>query len=279
MIVKSITQAVSEANSQRVNAIFSGLTDELRALINTLFGNGEQGAMYVPKPVVSGNQVLYQDAAGTVPVSADGDPVGLMLDLSGNGNHASQSVNADRPVYGTDGTLHWLTFNGVNTFLEVASLDLSMHSSVYLGLSAFRKSQSSRQYAFSFRKEGMGSFAHRISTGSNEYVAQSTGDEIVPELALANNASAQEIRVSGGVANIQSPYVRLRLDGSVVDSNTNSQGVGSYGSGQLAIGDDGNLGGFIDADVYGLAFALPEVSLEAVLEADHYLGKLAGITL
>jgi len=43
----------------------------------SLFSNGEQGAWYDPRP-----QYLYQDAAGTTPVTADGDPVGLMLDKS-----------------------------------------------------------------------------------------------------------------------------------------------------------------------------------------------------
>jgi len=57
-------------------------TDPLRALIAQLFGNGEQGAMYVPQPTLLGQQALYHDAAGTLPVTADGDPVGVMLDLS-----------------------------------------------------------------------------------------------------------------------------------------------------------------------------------------------------
>lgn len=43
----------------------------------SLFANGEQGAFYLPEP-----QNLYQDSAGTTPVTADGDPVGLMLDKS-----------------------------------------------------------------------------------------------------------------------------------------------------------------------------------------------------
>jgi len=60
----------------------------------SLFSNGEQGAFYLPEP-----ENLFQDAAGTTPVTADGDPVGLMLDKSGNGNHASQSVAARRPIY------------------------------------------------------------------------------------------------------------------------------------------------------------------------------------
>lgn len=41
---------------------------------------------------------LYQDAAGTTPVTAVEQPVGKILDKSGNGNHATRSVTASRPV-------------------------------------------------------------------------------------------------------------------------------------------------------------------------------------
>jgi len=71
----------------------------LAALITQLFSAGEQGAIYVPRPIVLGAQALFQDAAGTVPVTADGDPVGLMLDKSGNGNHATQEVSSSRTLY------------------------------------------------------------------------------------------------------------------------------------------------------------------------------------
>ena len=110
-----------------MNTINSGLfgwqlnprtKDPLRALIASLYGNGEQGAMYVPQPTLLGEQVLYQDAAGTVPVTADGDPVGRNDDVSGNGNPATQSVSANRPLYQTDGSLHWLAFDGAGDALE-----------------------------------------------------------------------------------------------------------------------------------------------------------------
>lgn len=75
-----------------------------------LFLNGEQGVWYDP----SDKSTLFQDVAGTVPVTKDGDPVALMRDKSGNGNHAVQSVSTSRPVYKTDGVLHWLQFDGVD---------------------------------------------------------------------------------------------------------------------------------------------------------------------
>tara|TARA_R110002072_G_scaffold119017_2_gene251601 strand:- start:374 stop:1726 length:1353 start_codon:yes stop_codon:yes gene_type:complete len=43
--------------------------------------------------------VLFQDVAATLPVSAYGQPVGLLRDVSGNGNDAFQSVSARRPTF------------------------------------------------------------------------------------------------------------------------------------------------------------------------------------
>jgi hypothetical protein len=59
-----------------------------------LFASGEQGAWYDPSDLTT----LYQDAAGTQPVTAVEQPVGLMRDKSGRGNHAYQSTSSSRPV-------------------------------------------------------------------------------------------------------------------------------------------------------------------------------------
>ena len=85
-----------------VSRLRSGLTvQDLNALIKSLFSSGEQGALYVPKPTVNGTQALFQDAAGTVAVTADGDPDGLMIDQSPNSINASQSTSAAKPTYNT----------------------------------------------------------------------------------------------------------------------------------------------------------------------------------
>lgn len=67
----------------------------LSPLAQELFGAYEPGAMYDPE--ITGT--LYQDVAGTTPVTAVEQPVGLMLDLSGRGNHATQATTTKRPVY------------------------------------------------------------------------------------------------------------------------------------------------------------------------------------
>lgn len=97
----------------------------------TLFAQGQQGAWYDPSDLTT----LFQDAAGTTPVTADGDPVGYMQDLSGNGNHATQSVSASRPIYRTDGTLHWLSFDGVDDALDLPQMIQSPEFSLYAAVS------------------------------------------------------------------------------------------------------------------------------------------------
>jgi hypothetical protein len=54
----------------------------------SLFANGEEGAWYDPSDLTT----LYQDAAGTTPVTGTGQPVGLMLDKSKGGVSATELV-------------------------------------------------------------------------------------------------------------------------------------------------------------------------------------------
>ena len=84
------------------------------AAILALFAGGKQGVWYDP----SDKSTLFQDVAGTVPVTKDGDPIGLMKDKSGNGYHATQTVSTARPTYRTNGILHWLKFDGVDDYLK-----------------------------------------------------------------------------------------------------------------------------------------------------------------
>lgn len=61
---------------------------------SALFAAGEQGLWYDPSDM----STLFQDSAGTVPVTAMEQPVGKILDKSGRGNHASQTTSTRRPT-------------------------------------------------------------------------------------------------------------------------------------------------------------------------------------
>ena len=60
----------------------------------SLFAAGEQGVWYDPSDFTT----MFQDSAGTTPVTAVEQPVGRILDKSGRGNTATQSTSASRPV-------------------------------------------------------------------------------------------------------------------------------------------------------------------------------------
>ena len=66
----------------------------LATMDDLLFSASEPGAFYDPSDM----STLFQDSAGTVPVTAVEQPVGLILDKSGRGNHASQATTTKRPI-------------------------------------------------------------------------------------------------------------------------------------------------------------------------------------
>lgn len=90
------------------------------------------GSGFNPKSLFAGDTVggwwdpsdlstLFQDAGMTVPVTANDDPVGAILDKSGNGNHLLQvGAGTTRPLYKTAGGLRWIEGDGINDYLQAA---------------------------------------------------------------------------------------------------------------------------------------------------------------
>jgi len=71
---------------------------------------------------------LFQNSGGTGAVSSVSDPVGYATDLSGNGNHFTQTTAGNRALWNGTGC----DFDGAGDGLTRAALDLSGRSYVYL---------------------------------------------------------------------------------------------------------------------------------------------------
>jgi hypothetical protein len=67
---------------------------------------------------VSDMSKLFEDSAGTTPVTAADQPVGRIEDKSGNGNLILQATSTKRPYLRISGALWWLEFDGVDDFLR-----------------------------------------------------------------------------------------------------------------------------------------------------------------
>jgi hypothetical protein len=140
---KKPNKSIQEANRVRFEQHQNLLRHELAARIaaaaatggpvppSLLFANAEKGGWFDASDITT----LFQDAAGTTPVTAVGQPVGRWLDKSGNGNHATQTVAAQRPIYqiDSDGYAN-LTFDGTNDFLSTPTINFTSTAKMTVGL-------------------------------------------------------------------------------------------------------------------------------------------------
>lgn len=78
MIKTPLSAAIGGAFWTPSATILGSTSKTFNQLIKSLFANGEQGFAYDPNDL----STMYQDAAGTVPVTGAGQLVGLMLDKS-----------------------------------------------------------------------------------------------------------------------------------------------------------------------------------------------------
>lgn len=96
----------------------------------TLFAGGEQGVWFDPSDL----STLFQDVAGKIPVTKDGDPVALMRDKSGNGNHATQTVSVANPIYRSSSAVKNLSFDGVDDGIKTGTITLGTDMDCFIAI-------------------------------------------------------------------------------------------------------------------------------------------------
>lgn len=250
-----------------------------QALILGLFDNGEQGARYAPYDLSS----MFQDAAGTIPVTADGDPVGLMLDKSGNGNHASQSTAPARPLYKTDGTLHWIEFDGVDDFMVTASFAWGSDEA-FMSVGLTRRSTISRiVYELS---SGVGSNPGSFYLASGEIDAQqytslsrgSAGSNITIRSSVVSDTPPSTNIVSA-LHDISDDMSVVRADGVDGATATGDKGAGNFGTYPLYLCARNGGGVFLNGDLFGGVLRNVNPNVHELSAVETYLAVKSGITL
>ena len=224
-----------------------------------LFLQGEQGAFYIPRPVVNGTQALFQDAAGTVSVTADGDPVGKMLDQSGNGNHASQAASGKRPIYRTDGTLHWLQFDGVDDFLFVQN-KLPLSDAFFAGV-GYRDpvdATNNNNGLFSQYDARLGRYILQLYTGGKIDIFLG-GSQSTPRVDVSEYASAV-VTKEGSLHELTVGVQQSTLDL-----------VRDIDDAPLAIGASTRSGGFLEGNIYSAVFCYRAIAAGEKESLTNYL--------
>ena len=221
----------------------------------SLFTEGKQGAWYDPSDL----STMFQDAAGTIPVTADGDPVALMRDKSGNGNHAVQTTSAARPVYKTDGISHWLAFDGVDDSFE--------------NIGTFGLKKQTFAIAYEQRSKGQVLLKPAGFTGNYRYFAgQLNGVDTAAGVSLTSlHVDSAAIALPASSDAIYTEVMGKHVQYWVTDSTAE----------YLATWSLGNYDNFMMfGDMYGLIFINTDtVTVVQKLQIEQYLANKSGVTL
>jgi hypothetical protein len=202
----------------------------------SLFRNSEQGVWYDP----SDFSTMFQDAAGTTPVTAVEQPVGRILDKSGRGNHATQSTPTSRPVLKQDETgRYYLLFDGTDDGLATATIDFTATNkmTVFAGV---RKLVTQTGYIVGPNADVQttnGTFALFAdgTSGANSYRTRQRGT-IATVAETGNTFPSPATNVVTTICSISDDILRLRVNGSEVSQSTADQGTGNFTATVLQIG-------------------------------------------
>lgn len=226
--------------------------------ILALFKGGKQGVWYDP----SDKSTLFQDVAGTIPVTKDGDPVALMKDKSGNGNHATQTVSTARPVYKTDGILHWLEFDGVDDYLSITRFNTALTQPYIYSTAIKRLSVAPSTYLYDARNLS-GNNTYIIQSGNNTNINIGNPQNIGVYLPTVNNVGTFSYLANGNES-------KVKISGTIVNI---ALGTESFEGGLLGARKGGTEN--FNHNLYGLIVA-SGLDLDAT---EKYSAKKSGVTL
>lgn len=216
------------------------------SVAQVLFAAGEQGAWYDPSDM----STMFQDVAGTAPVTQVGQAVALIRDKSGRGNHASQSVAASRPIFQVDEFVRpYLNFDGVDDRLVAtgtANLFKFLHDNTGATVWAGTKASGAAVYHALTSTTNSGS---GISTGWQltqddrtsglvvNIIGNGSGSLFVNQQSAVAPSSAARVYSVQNSAGIHS----LSLNGAVLSGSAGEVGVASTAdsSYSLTIGASG----------------------------------------
>lgn len=231
------------------------------------------GAWFDPSDL----STLYQDAAGTTPVTAVEQPVGLMLDKSGNGNHATQSITAYRPALMQDIYGHYyLAFDGIDNYMslwdvfDVGINGVSMIAAVTVhGGEKYPIAGKSITAALPGRyflgaDSNLFAYAVQVATESNVAYTPVIGAPTVYNMTLsAGSSHRMSLGVNGElIGDVATPLPEV--------NNTDLD---------FMIGRYPESYGYLNGRIYGLIVTAKALSDQQSRICERYLGRKSGVQL
>jgi hypothetical protein len=248
--------------------------------VRALFAAGEQGVWYDP----SDFSTLFQDAAGSTPVTAVGQPVGRILDKSGRGNHATQSTTTSRPILQQDGSgRHYLAFDGTDDSFATGNIDFTATDSISL-VAGLRKLSDASAAIFCEHSLNAGSTSYPGSfyvaapnaTGAASDYRWKLVGSLFPSDVASGPKPAGTSYVLTGLGDISTDDRRLRLNGALVSSSPSDLGSGNLGNYPLFIGRRGNSSLPFNGRMYQLIIRGALTDIPTIQRIESYVNLKTG---
>lgn len=201
--------------------------DPFTALMATL---GDGAAQLIAHPLEYGS--MFQDRAGTTPVTESGQLVGHCLDAGSGGYHATAVSDAARGIFRDVGGKRWIEYNGVNTAYQTPVLPAPGvdKAQVFSGLRKLTDAATGMLVELSPRAPNNDGTLYITAPELNSegYRALSKGTTFTTADASIVDFPAPLTSVISFLGDILGDLATLRIDGTQVDQATGDQGTGNY---------------------------------------------------
>lgn len=217
-------------------------------------------AWYDPRDM----STLFQDSAGTIAVTASGQPVGKILDKSGNNFHLTQATSSSRPTWQSSGGISSLLFDGTDDYLfytgtvpvqtAIIGAKNNVSSSYYFGLITDTSSSGNVVFAFSSNNTSNSWYTSLASSNSSLSDASHMWSNGIQTNAFGNSSFICSADATGATATLNF------LNG-------------------IQIAKDRNLVRYFNGNIYNVVIANVICSQNQRQQIEQFIGSVSGIVV
>lgn len=241
-----------------------------------LFVGGEAGDWFDPADLSR----MWQDTAGTVAVTADGQPVQR---IDGQRGILSLVEATNPPTYKTSGGLHWLQFDGTgDTLASSATFDMTGTDAVTVTAAISKTTDASIRSVVELSasvatNNGAFNLSAPANTGVANYggVIKGTGTA-APAATTYTAPNTSVVTVRG---DISADSAILRVNGADVASTATDLGTGNFGNYTLYVGSRAGTSRFHSGNIYFLLIRGALTSGAQLSSLEQFAARKSGITL
>lgn len=245
---------------------------------SSLFGGSDQGAAFD----FTDTSKLYQTNDTSTPVTANGQSIGRVDDISGKNNHATQATAANRPTYQGYGS-----FDGTNDFMTASAVNMTAGDKATLIFST-RDKDAATKGVFLFGTAGaVGSCSAIWLAGTPPTLRGSLTGTGTSQMRIAGDAADTvnrvyliEYDIAGAAATDE---VKLWKDGAFPAQTVQAAGpagTGNLGNHSICIGAGDFAGGSaMTANLWRMIFINRILTAGEKASAQAWVGSPAGVVI